>query len=147
MRLRQATAAFVLAAGATLPLAGVASAQGDRDCGDFNTREEALEAHERFDPDDTWDLDRDNDGKPCEELPSGPPHETTQATTPPAPPPRPGADGQVHRVPLGGVDAGDGSATDDGFAAMPILLGVVGLGTATTTAVLTARRARRFGQD
>ncbi|EHR53075.1 putative calcium-binding protein [Saccharomonospora marina XMU15] len=146
MRFRQATAVLVLAAGASLPMAGVASAQDDKDCGDFATQQEAMEAHEQLDPEDAWELDRDKDGKPCETLPVAPPHETSESEAPPAPPARPGADGQVHRVPMGGVDTGDGSAAGDDSAAMPILLGVAGLGAATATAAFTARRARRSEQ-
>ncbi|NIJ10170.1 hypothetical protein FHU38_000514 [Saccharomonospora amisosensis] len=152
MRFRQAMAVLVLAAGATLPMAGVASAQGDKDCGDFTTQQEAMEAHEQLDPEDAWELDRDKDGKLCEELPVGPPQQPpeseSESAAPPAPPeqPRPGADGQVHRVPMGGVDTGDGSAAGDDSAAMPILLGVAGLGAVTATAVFTMRLARRSEQ-
>lgn len=147
MRFRQAAAVLVIAAGATLPLAGVASAQGETDCGNFKTQEEAMEALDELDPQDAWQLDGDNDGKPCENLPPGPGPETSKSTPTSAPTSRPSADGQVHRVPEGGVDTGDGSTTDDGAAAMPILLGVAGLGAAAGTAVLTARRARRSEQD
>ena len=47
-----------------------ATRQGDLDCSDFSTQEEVLAALEQ-DLSDPNGLDRDNDGKACESLPSG----------------------------------------------------------------------------
>ena len=46
------------------------AANGDLDCADFATQEEA-QAELESDPDDPNDLDRDGDGVACENLPSG----------------------------------------------------------------------------
>jgi hypothetical protein len=61
MRLRNITAT-VLAAGATLPLAGIANAQPDRDCPDFSSQAEAKEALDSV-PGDPERLDSDGDAE------------------------------------------------------------------------------------
>ena len=68
MRVRTTAAAIILAAVATLPLAGVATAQpADRDCADFATQPEA-QAALVAQPGDPDNLDADNDGVACEIL-------------------------------------------------------------------------------
>jgi Excalibur calcium-binding domain len=99
MRVRTTAAAIVLAAVATLPLAGIANAQWpDRDCNDFATQQEAQAAFDNSSG-DPYRLDEDNDGKACEWLPSG--SDTTVS-------------GQVRYVPQGGLDTGDGTMAEPG---------------------------------
>jgi hypothetical protein len=64
MRIRTLTAAFAVAAVATLPLAGVATASdGDATCASFSSQAEAQKA---LDDGLSSLLDADNDGKACE---------------------------------------------------------------------------------
>jgi hypothetical protein len=97
MRVLTTAAAIVLAAVATLPLAGIANAQLiDRDCADFATQQEAQAALNASIGD--WErLDEDDDGIACEWLPSG------SSTT---------INGQVQYVPQGGLDTGDGTMAE-----------------------------------
>jgi hypothetical protein len=84
LRTRAFAAAVAAAAVAALPLAGVASAQGDRDCADFATQAEA-QAVLVADPTDPNRLDGDDDGYACESLfgePSTQPTTTQPATQP-----------------------------------------------------------------
>jgi hypothetical protein len=74
-----AAAAVVAAAATALPLAGVASAQDDRNCADFATQA-AAQAILVADPTDPNRLDVDDDGYACESLFGEP---TTQPATPP----------------------------------------------------------------
>jgi len=69
-RLRTTAAAAVLAAAASFPLSGVAFAQGDLNCDDFATQEEAQAEYES-DTSDPNNLDADDDGIACEDLASG----------------------------------------------------------------------------
>jgi len=69
MRLRTTAAAAILAAAATFPLAGTALAQDTLNCDDFDYQEEA-QAEYNSDPSDPNQLDADNDGIACEDLPS-----------------------------------------------------------------------------
>jgi hypothetical protein len=159
MRFRNVAVAAVLAAGATLPFAGIANAQpGDRDCPDFASQAEAQEALDSQ-PGDPERLDSDNDGIACES-------EFGEPTTSPAPTttaaPAPSDDAaeeapvdtaaeeapvdtvaeQVRVVPEGGVDTGDGSTVGepvDGAA----LIALAGLVTVATAAAATGLRAHR----
>jgi hypothetical protein len=142
MKIRTAAASLAVAVLATLPLAGVASAQpGDRDCPDFATQAEAQAALDAS-PTDRERLDRDGDGYACETQ-FGPP------STPPAAPADGGDedgddDGQVAVVPQGAVDTGDGTTATDPAPALLALggLGVVG-GLGALGATAAARRAAR----
>lgn len=69
-RLRTTAAAAVLAAAASFPLSGVAFAQDNLNCDDFATQEEA-QAEYDSDPSDPNNLDADDDGIACEDLPGG----------------------------------------------------------------------------
>ena len=162
MRLRTFTVSLVAAAAATLPLAGVASAQpGDRDCKDFSSQEEAQEA---LLPGDPERLDANDNGRACENYDYG--SATPQATTDPVdeqpadePEPTEDAvdappaasndddddddaddDAQVAVVPRGGVDTGDGTS---GSEPAPFLIGgVLAVGVAAAAARRRAHTAR-----
>lgn len=123
MRVRSTAAAIVLAAVATLPLAGVANAQTDRDCADFATQEEAQAALDAR-AGDPERLDTDNDNIACEDLPSG----GTSGTS----------GGQVRRVPQKGVDTGDGTTSGGAGGGAELL--VIGGILAGGVAVAAARR-------
>lgn len=123
-RVRAALVAAV-AAGALIPLAGVAAAGDDKNCEDFASQAEAQALLDE-NPLDIHMLDADKDGIACESLPA------------PSAEPKPDKDEdaddesdkddqdddseddsdddeddepQVRKVPAGGVDTGDGSAT------------------------------------
>ncbi len=135
MRFHAFAAAAVVAAAATaLPLAGVASAQDDRNCADFATQA-AAQAVLVADPTDPNRLDADDDGYACESLFGEP---TTQPTTQPTDEPvgEPVAEtdpivgkgpstgtgagvevvgnSQIPVKPRGGVQTGDGSSAPSG---------------------------------
>lgn len=119
--------AAILVAGATLSIAGVANAQGDRNCSDFSSQAEAQQFFENTQG-DPHGLDADNDGIACEELPG--PSDVVDAP------------GPVQQTPVGGIDTGDGSTVDDSDN-LTLLLGLAGLGAASATTVVVVRRARR----
>lgn len=130
MRIRTTAAAMVLAAGAALPLAGVAQAQpDDRDCPDFSSQQEAQEALDSA-VGDPERLDADDDGIACETL-DGSDSGGGQDDA---------ADDQVTAVPRGGVDTGDGSAAGD---EAPVLLLLGGFTAAAGATVVVTRRAAR----
>lgn len=133
--MRTVAAAAVLAAAASFPLAGTAVAQGDLNCDDFATQEEAQAEYER-DPSDPHNLDGDNDGVACESLPreaSGVDNSTGSDSTGGK---NTGTEGQVEEVPEGAVDTGDGSTSgNDGIG---YLMG--GLALATVGGVAVAAR-------
>ncbi|MFP5068155.1 excalibur calcium-binding domain-containing protein [Pseudonocardia nantongensis] len=126
MRLRTFSAAALLAAAATVPMAGAAFAQ-DRDCADFATQAEAQEA---LLPGDPERLDQNNDGVACETLPPG-----AEAAEPAS---DDGTASQVTATPVGGVEAGGGPT-----ALLPIALGAVAAGGVGAVAVrrVAGRRA------
>lgn len=96
MRLRHAATAALCAGLITVPWASPGWAQeGDLDCADFATQEEAQAVFDE-DPSDPNGLDADSDGIACETLPSGGDGED---------------DGEagMEEVPQGGVEAGGGS--------------------------------------
>jgi hypothetical protein len=164
MRLRTFTVSLVAAAAATLPLAGVASAQpGDRDCEDFSSQAEAQAA---LLPGDPERLDANDNGQACENYDYG--SATPSATTDPvderpadeseptdepeptedAAPPSAGNDddddadddAQVSVVPRGGVDTGDGSSDSE---PAPLLIGgVLVVGVVAAAARRRAHTAR-----
>ncbi|MCE3551274.1 excalibur calcium-binding domain-containing protein [Pseudonocardia sp. RS11V-5] len=157
MRLRNTAFAVVLAAGATLPLAGIAQAQqADRDCPDFATQAEAQAALDA-DPSDPERLDADNDGIACEsqfgEPATGdsasdagdsaddsgnsvaPVSDSSQDSST--------SGGQVRTMPVGGVDTGDGSTFGEPVTA-PALIALAGLGAVATTAAAASWRGRQF---
>lgn len=164
MRLRLLAVSVLAATAATLPLAGVASAQpGDRDCDDFSSQAEAQEALESSlgDPER---LDANDNGEACEnhDYGSAAPTTTPTPTTAPTTTTEPAADeeavatstspadtttdedsddtGQVSVVPRGGVDTGDGSSNG---APGPLLLGgVLALGVAGAALRQRAHGAR-----
>ena len=150
MRFRNVAVAAVLAAGATLPFAGIANAQqGDRDCPDFASQAEAQEALDSQ-VGDPERLDSDDDGIACESE-FGEPTTSAAPTTTAAPAPSDDAAEeapvdtnaqQVRVVPEGGVDTGDGSTVGgpvDGAA----LIALAGLGTVAMAAAATGLRAHR----
>jgi Excalibur calcium-binding domain len=129
MRVRTTAAAIVLAAVATLPLAGIANAQWpDRDCDDFATQQKAQAAFDDSSG-DPYRLDEDNDGKACEWLPSV---SSTTATI----------SGQVRSVPQGGLDTGDGTMAE-GTGSEVLVTGGLILAGGLAVAVLRRRTARR----
>lgn len=140
MRLRTFTVSCLVAAAATLPLAGIAAAQSaDRDCKDFSSQEEAQAA---LLPGDPERLDANVNGQACEnyDYGSATPAETDPVDEQPAettaPAPADDDDAQVSVVPRGGVDTGDGTS---GSAPAPLLVGgVLALG---ITAAAVRRRA------
>jgi hypothetical protein len=153
MHIRSLAAAIVIAAAATLPLAGVAYAAPDRDCSDFATQEDAQAA---LLPGDPERLDENHDGVACEDLP----HRDSPATHSSA---EPGASssaepsasssaepsntrsggtrGQVRTKPKGSVDTGDGSVAPDRTAADAVfpLAGMAVLGTAAAARYAAVR--------
>ena len=150
MRFRNVAVAAVLAAGATLPFAGIANAQqGDRDCPDFASQADAQEALDSQ-PGDPERLDSDDDGIACESE-FGEPTTSAAPTTTAAPAPSDddaeeapvdATVNQVRVVPEGGVDTGDGSTVGepvDGAA----LIALAGLVTVATAAAATGLRAHR----
>jgi hypothetical protein len=153
MRTRSTVAAIVLALGATLPLAGIANAQPDRDCPDFTSQAEAQAALDSR-AGDPERLDADDDGIACETHFGEPTSTATPRTTTPAPrttaAPSNETDsgesdsnsGQVRTLPRGGVDTGDGSTVGDPVTA-PALLALAGLGAVATTAAAGTWRGRR----
>ena len=155
MRLRTTAAAAILAAAATFPLAGTALAQDTLNCDDFDYQEEA-QAEYNSDPSDPNQLDADNDGIACEDLPSsGTGGETgggTGSETGTGTGTGTGAgagagggtgsdDDQESKKPSGGVDTGDGSTSEtDGIV---YLLGGLALTAAGGTAFAARRTARQ----
>jgi hypothetical protein len=143
MRLRNMAVAAVLAAAATLPLAGIANAQPDRDCPDFASQAEAQAALDSR-PGDPERLDADNDGIACESH-FGEPTTTAAPTTSAVPTTSaaaPTTGGQVSVLPQGGVDTGDGSTVAEPVTG-PALIALAGLVAVATTAAATSRRGRQ----
>ncbi|WP_308283148.1 excalibur calcium-binding domain-containing protein [Pseudonocardia nigra] len=160
MKIRSLAASFVVAAAAMLPLAGVASAQPDRDCPDFASQAEAQAALDAA-PGDPERLDADNDGIACESefgeptaSPTPAPAEETtspaptpaEETTSPAPAPAEDTagtdedadeDDQITEVPQGGVETGDGT----GAGVDPAVLALGGFAALGVAAFATRRAA------
>ena len=135
MRFRHALTVAVLTVAGTLPLAGAAYAQPDRDCPDFASQAEAQEALDGT-VGDPERLDANDDGVACESY-----FREAAATTRSTPePPRTSApeaeddqeaeegdeEGQVKVLPQGGVDTGDGST--DQPAPATALIAIAGMG-------------------
>ncbi|MDQ4020283.1 MAG: excalibur calcium-binding domain-containing protein [Actinomycetota bacterium] len=122
-------------------------AQDTLNCGDFATQEEAQAKYDS-DPSDPNQLDADNDGIACEDLPSsgggagggaggGTGSDDDQASKKPS-----GSDDdQVSKKPSGGVDTGDGSTS--GTDGVVYLLGGLALTAAGGTAFAARRSARQ----
>jgi MYXO-CTERM domain-containing protein len=134
MRFRHALTVAVLTVAGTLPLAGAAHAQPDRDCADFASQAEAQEALDGTGGDPER-LDANDDGVACESYFRDAAATTTQ-TTEPAPTSAPAEEdqddqddpGQVRVLPRGGVDTGDGSTDPDQPASATALVALAGLG-------------------
>ena len=118
MRFRHALTVAVLTVAGTLPLAGAAYAQPDRDCADFASQAEAQEALDGR-VGDPERLDANDDGVACESY-FREAAATTRSTPEPSRTSAPEAEeddeakegdeeGQVKVLPQGGVDTGDGS--------------------------------------
>ncbi|MBP2368920.1 excalibur calcium-binding domain-containing protein [Pseudonocardia parietis] len=125
MRLRTFSAAALLAAAATIPLAGVAFAQ-DRDCADFATQADAQAALQPGDPER---LDADDDGQACETHEYAAVASTADDS----------ATSQVTATPVGGVEAGGGPSD-----VLPIALGALaagGVGAVAARRVVASRRS------
>ena len=144
MRFRSTITTGALAAVLVFPMSGTALAQ-DLDCSDFATQAEA-QATFGADPSDPNGLDADNDGIACEDG-------TSDGSTPAPSPESPntedgdgaaattgGGDDQVEQQPSGGVEAGDGSASES--ADLGFVVGGVAL-TAAAGAAYAARRTAR----
>jgi hypothetical protein len=150
MRYRSTVTTGALAAALVLPMSGTALAQ-DLDCMNFATQAEAQATFDA-DPSDPNRLDADNDSLACEDLPGG---DGTTVGGAPAPSPESpaaeddddaaptteGGDNQVEQQPSGGVETGDGSASE------PADLGFVVGGLALTAAAGAAYAARRTARD
>jgi hypothetical protein len=149
MRFRSTITTGALAAALVFPMSGTALAQ-DLDCMNFATQAEA-QAEFDADPSDPG-LDADNDSLACEDLPGG---DGTSVGGAPAPSPESPAtededgaapntedgDNQVEQQPNGGVEAGDGSASE------PAEIGFVIGGLALTAAAGAAYAARRTARN
>ena len=136
MRVRTTVVSTVVAAALCFPMAGVAAAQqGDLDCSDFATQQAAQAVYDanRTDP---FDLDRDNDNRACEWLPSGNYEDGSDRGT---------------TTPTRGVETGAGGTADLITAAEdtsgPLVpLGIVG-GAALAAGGLVLARRRSVGKD
>ena len=133
MRFRHALTVAVLTAAGTLPLAGAAHAQPDRDCADFASQAEAQEALDGS-VGDPERLDANDDGVACESFFREAAATSAAPTTTAAP--RTSApdaedddedEGQVKVMPQGGVDTGDGSTDQPAPATAMIALAGMGL--------------------
>jgi hypothetical protein len=148
LKTRTFLASLAVAVVATLPLAGVASAQpADRDCPDFATQADAQAALDSR-AGDPERLDANDDGVACESYfdeaaaPAPAPDEEEDSTAAAEPTPTsaaptrttaPRSTGQISVIPQGAVDTGDGTSRDDGT--VPLLL-VLGGGAALGVAAL-----------
>jgi MYXO-CTERM domain-containing protein len=139
MRFRHALTVAVLTAAGTLPLAGAAYAQPDRDCADFASQAEAQEALDSS-VGDPERLDANDDGVACESFFREAAARTTAAPRTSAPEAEDDdeEEGQVKVMPQGGVDTGDGST--DQPAPATALIALAGMG-------LLAAGVRRPSQD
>jgi len=139
MRFRHALTVAVLTAAGTLPLAGAAYAQPDRDCPDFASQAEAQEALDGT-VGDPERLDANDDGVACESYfreaaaTSAAPSTAPSRTSAPeadedeeAEEGEEGEEGQVKVLPQGGVDTGDGSTDQPAPATALIALAGMGL--------------------
>ena len=134
---RTTVVATVVAAALCFPMAGVAAAQ-DLDCSDFATQEAAQAVYNtnRTDP---FDLDRDNDNRACERLPSGRYEDDPDGGTTPTKGVETGAGGTADLV-----TAAEDPADDSSGPLLP--LGIVGGAVlAAGGLVLVRRRAVRKG--
>lgn len=162
MDLRKATVTAAIAAGSMLWAAGGATAQpDDLDCANFSSQAEAQAEFESA-PGDRHRLDADDDNIACEALNGDDGTNGTDGTPAPgdtdvpdeqdmqdpAAVPDSGAgaadtsDGQVGEMPAGGVETGDGSASGGGVPAVPMMLGVAGMGAAAAVTVVVRRTGR-----
>ena len=142
MRVRAIVASTVVAATLCFPMAGVAAAQ-DLDCSDFATQEAAQAVYNtnRTDP---FDLDRDNDNRACERLPSGRYEDDPDGGTTPTKGVETGAGGTADLVTADLVTAAEDPADDSSGPLLP--LGIVGGAVlAAGGLVLVRRRAVRKG--
>ena len=156
MRIRIIAVTIAVAALTTLPLAGVAQAQPDRDCPDFATQQEAQAAFDSR-PGDPERLDGDDDGYACESR-FGEPSGSAPSGSAPSGSGRdsgsrggPAADSgdatgstgrsQVTDLPRGAVDTGDGSTAGDTAPPVALLGGLAGVG----VGVIFVRRILRRG--
>ncbi len=112
MRIRTFAAAVAVAAVATIPMAGAASAQNTKNCEDFSSYAEVIASVRDGDP---HNLDSDEDGSACEayfNVPVGSESVVNEDNSS-------DSSDQVKTVPRGGVDTGDGTTTS---APMPITI-------------------------
>ena len=137
MRFRHALTVAVLTVAGTLPLAGAAYAQPDRDCADFASQAEAQEALDGT-VGDPERLDANDDGVACESYFREAAATSAAPSTAPSRTSAPDADeneeaeegdeeGQVKVLPQGGVDTGDGSTDQPASATALIALAGMGL--------------------
>lgn len=154
MIIRAAIAGVALAGAVSMPLAGIAVGQGDRDCRDFGGQSEAQSALRPGDPER---LDADKDGIACESLSndsSAPPG--SQGNAPDAPSDsgsqltpshsnvvQGGSDNAA--PPAGGVETGYGGAAQQGEVVFPLT--VAGAATAFVTSGVMILRHRRAHRD
>lgn len=149
MIIRTTVTGIALAGAASLPLAGIAVGQGDRDCRDFGSQSEAQNSLRPGDPER---LDANKNGIACENLPASGPE--SQGVGPEVPP-KPGvqtpsgstaSEGSSDNAapPVGGVETGYGGAAQQDETALPLTL--AGAATAIAAggvAILSYRRAHR----
>lgn len=151
MRIRTIAVTIAVAALTTLPLAGVAQAQPDRDCPDFATQLEAQAALDSR-PGDPERLDSDSDGFACESrfdepsgsAPSGSGQDSGSAGGAAADPGEAaGSTGrsQITDVPRGAVDTGDGSTAGDTPPPVAVLGGLAAAGVGVIFVRRVLRRA------
>jgi Excalibur calcium-binding domain len=137
MRFRHALTVAVLTVAGTLPLAGAAHAQPDRDCADFTSQAEAQEALDGR-VGDPERLDANDDGVACESYFREAAATSAAPSTAPSRTSAPEAEedeeaeegdeeGQVTVLPQGGVDTGDGSTDQPAPATALIALAGTGL--------------------
>ncbi|MFC5142157.1 excalibur calcium-binding domain-containing protein [Actinomycetospora rhizophila] len=113
----------------------------DRDCADFSSRAEA-QAVLDDDPSDPERLDADDDGIACESYDYGDDGSDDDRDDSSDVDVRPAAatdtSAPAHRYPVGGVEAGDGSAPSDGSDALAYAL----MGSAAVAGAVAVRHAR-----
>ena len=143
---------MLLASAVLVVMAPAAMAQDEFDCDDFSTQEGAQDQLDAT-PGDPHDLDEDDDGIACEELPSagddgasddGGAGEDADRGQVPAGGAGEDADrGQRGQLPAGGVATGGGGTAASGLPLLQLLVGTGGALTAAGLTAMTIRTLRR----
>lgn len=119
--MRQSMTITVLTVGLFMVLATGALAQDDLNCDDFEFQEDA-QAELDQDPSDPHGLDGDDDGIPCEDLPS----RGSDTSDDGADDASGGEDADEGQMPAGGVDAGAGGAAATDMVTIPAVFAAAG---------------------